>query len=165
MSDPYLGEIRIVSFTFPPRGWATCNGQLLPINQNQALFSILGTQYGGNGVTTFALPDLRGRVPVHQSPQLPVGAAGGEESHVLTTAELPAHRHQVRASPAAGTATVPTNAYPAAAPGAAYAAAANTPMLSTAVASVGGGQAHENRSPFLALNFTIALQGVFPSRN
>jgi microcystin-dependent protein len=165
MSDPYLGEIRIVSFAFPPKGWALCNGQLLPINQNQALFSILGVQYGGDGVTTFALPDFRSRVPVHQSQQFPVGTSGGEETHVLTAAELPAHRHQVRASAAAGTATVPTNAYPAAAPGAAYAAAANTPMLGTAVTSVGGGQPHENRPPFLTLNLTIALQGIYPSRN
>lgn len=167
MSDPYIGEIRLLSFTFPPRGWALCSGQLLPINQNQALFSILGTQYGGDGVTTFALPDLRGRVPFHTDGGGigPVGTMVGEEAHTLTAAELPAHTHRMQASLATGTATVPTNGYPAVAPAAAYAPAANTAMLGTAVSSVGGSQPHENMPPFLALNFAIALQGVFPSRN
>ncbi|MFZ7088823.1 phage tail protein [Curtobacterium sp. RRHDQ10] len=164
MSDPFLGEIRVASFAFAPRGWAMCNGQLLPVNQNQALFAILGTQYGGDGRVTFALPDLRGRIPVHAGTSAP-GARGGEESHVLSSAELPAHSHPVRASGGAGTATVPTGAYPAVAPGAAYSAAANTPMSASAVSTTGGGQGHENRPPFLALNFVIALQGIFPSQN
>jgi microcystin-dependent protein len=169
MTEPYIGEIRIVSFPFAPRGWAFCDGQRLPVNQNQALYSLLGTRYGGDGVTVFALPDLRGRMPVHtdsgRSGQFPVGAAGGEETHTLTSGELPAHGHQVVASNAPGTAAVPTGAYPAATQVAAYAAAANTPMNASAVSRTGGGQPHENMPPYLALNFAIALQGIFPSRS
>ena len=169
MSTPYLAEIRLTSFAFAPRGWALCNGQLLPINQNQALFALLGTQYGGDGRVTFALPNLQGRAPMHFSGVHPIGQSAGEESHTLTAAEMPSHVHALRASGKAAASTSPAGgvlAAPARGGTPAYASAASLVALNpAAVATSGGGQPHENRPPWLAVNFIIALQGIFPSRN
>ncbi|BDU71959.1 phage tail protein [Mesoterricola silvestris] len=172
MSDPFLGEIRPVSFPYAPKNWALCNGQFLPINQNQALFSLLGTTYGGNGVTTFALPDLRGRVPMHLGPTHTQGERGGEEFHPLTTAELPSHSHQVQVHRGAADSLAPTGNYLADTGAAEPSYAAGDPNVALHPNSVGaaggsGGaaQPHENRQPFLVLNFCMALAGVFPSRN
>lgn len=166
MGTPFLGEIKIVSFGFAPRSWALCNGQLLPINQNQALFSILGTTYGGNGQTTFGLPDLRGRAPLHRGSQNILGTKAGEEAHTLTQSEMPAHQHFVQAMPTAGTSLNPTGNVLANRASEPYAAPNNlAPMLAGTTGNVGGSQAHNNLQPFLVLNFCIALQGIFPSRN
>ena len=169
MSTPYLAEIRLTSFAFPPRGWAMCNGQLLPINQNQALFALLGTTYGGDGRTNFALPDLQGRSPMHFSATHALGQIGGEETHTLTPAEMPAHGHALRASGKAAASSSPNGGVLAAVPRGgtpAYATASNlVPLNPAAITGSGGGQPHENRSPYLVLNFVIALQGIFPSRN
>ena len=163
MPDPFIGEIRMVGFDFAPRGWALCNGQLLPINQNTALFSLLGTQYGGNGQTTFALPDLRGRAALHQgsAPGLTpreVGQEGGAEVVSLTTGQLPPHTHS---QPAGGrkSSGKPVGRAPAA--GGAY----DDPVakLMAPTGSTGNGAPHENMAPFLVVSFIIALQGVFPS--
>lgn len=173
--EPFLGEISIAAFNFPPKGWAFCNGQILPINQNQALFALLGTTFGGDGRTTFALPDLRGRAPVHAgsgiSPNAGVslGERGGQASVTLNSTQIPAHSHAMAATTALANSTDP-NAKALAAKGRGganvYAPAANlTPMAPAAVSTVGGSQAHENTQPSLALNFVIALRGVFPSRN
>jgi microcystin-dependent protein len=165
MSTPFMAEIKIISWNFPPKGWAFCNGQFLPINQNQALFSILGTTYGGNGQTTFALPDFRGRVPVHAGAGFIQGQAGGQEFHTVTSSEMPAHTHQVNATTAPGTVNVPTGNYLANSNVSPYRTAADTTLNPAEVSNVGGSQPHENRQPFLVLNFIIALQGIFPSRN
>ena len=167
MAEPFLGEIRIFSFNFPPKGWAFCNGQLLPINQNQALFALLGTNYGGNGQTTFALPDLRGRGPTHfgQGPgrsSRVLGERSGEENHTLTSAEMPAHSHVVNVVNSPGTQTTPAGNYFAANRGG-YAESGNVPMHSGAVANAGGSQPHSNLAPYLTLSFCIALAGIFPS--
>ena len=157
-----------MSFGFPPKGWALCNGQLLPINQNQALFSLLGTTYGGDGRATFALPNLQGRVPIHFSGSIPQGSTLGSATVQLTTAEIPSHSHFVSISETAATRTKPTAAYPAipeAAIGSAYYLAANVNMHPNAIGTTGNSQPHENRMPFLVLNYCIALQGIFPSRN
>lgn len=171
MAEPFLGEICLVAFNFPPRGYAQCDGQILPINQNQALFSLLGTTYGGNGTTTFALPDLRGRVPMHwgTSPQgdtVTLGQNGGETAHTLTTAEMPAHPHPLvgASAPPADQRGVAGNFYGATANLYAGGAAASTLSAAT-VGPTGGGQAHDNMQPYLSLNFVIALAGIFPSRN
>jgi microcystin-dependent protein len=168
MSEPFLSEIRIMSFGFAPKGWAMCNGQLLPINQNQALFALLGTTYGGDGRTTFALPDLQSRVPMSLGSGHALGERGGETGHTLSQAEMPVHTHAVEASTAAsgGTAS-PANNYLGGAnnaylpPG----GGSQTTLRPDAVTTVGGSQAHQNLQPFLALNFCIALQGIFPSQN
>lgn len=166
MSEPFLGEIRRVAFAFPPRGWALCNGQLMAINQNQALFSLLGTVYGGDGITTFALPDLRGRTPLHPGPEFTQGEQGGEQFHTLSQSELPSHTHGAQGSSAPATAASPAGAYWAATEQAGYSTdGGGVAMNAAAVANVGGSQAHENRSPFLVVNFIIALTGIFPSRN
>ena len=167
MSQPFLGEIRLFAFGFNPRGWALCNGAALSIAQNQALFSILGTTYGGNGQTTFALPDLQGRIPVHFNVNVPatLGTKGGEEIHVLTVAELPAHSHPVIASSNLPSQPGPSGNMWANGGGAIpYADAANASMAAAAVAPAGGGQAHQNLAPYLVLNFCIAVQGIFPSQ-
>jgi len=166
MSEPFIGEIKMVSFNFPPKGWAFCNGQLLPINQNQALFSILGTTYGGNGQTTFALPDLRGRAPVHVGDGVVLGERAGEESHTVTNQEMPAHTHTVPASGLPATLGDPTAAVWASSSGeAGFASAATGAMAPAAEANVGGSQPHTNLQPYTVLNFVIALVGIFPSQN
>lgn len=167
MAEPFLSEIRIFSFSFPPKGWAFCNGQLLPINQNQALFSLLGTTYGGNGQTTFALPDLRGRLPVHTAGNFVLGQKAGAAVHTLTTSEMPQHKHLVNASSADGALATPINNFWGSNSERPYGAdTANlTAMNAAGTANTGGSQPHENRMPYLALNFCIALQGLFPSRN
>lgn len=178
MSDQFLGELRIFAFNFPPKGWAFCNGQTLNVNQNQALFALLGTTYGGNGTTTFALPNLQGRVPVHSGNGIFLGGQGGEVSHTLSVGEIPSHSHTLMASaavnPKPGTGVVPG-------PGLALAQAVAATTPATPVANFGtgtanltfaanaispiGGQPHPNQQPFTALNICIALQGIYPSRN
>jgi microcystin-dependent protein len=165
MSDPFIGEIKVISFNFPPKGWAFCNGQLLPINQNQALFSILGTMYGGNGQTTFALPNFQSRLPIHQGQGYNVGQVGGEASHTLTINEMPAHNHPGMGS---GTAngTSPNGTVWAPADGSLqFFPSPNTTMSPAAISNAGGSQPHNNEAPYLVLNFIIALVGIFPSRN
>jgi len=168
MGTPFLGEIKIMSFGFAPRNWAMCNGQFLPINQNQALFSLLGTMYGGNGQTTFALPDLRGQTPIHQGQQNTIGTKGGEQSHTLTMQEMPTHVHFANASDVASTAGNPSNArLVSQAQGAnVYGPPSNLQtMAPNTLGNTGGSQAHQNMQPFLTLTFCIALIGIFPSRN
>jgi len=164
MATPYLAEIRIFSFNFAPKGWAFCNGQLLPINQNQALFALLGTTYGGNGIQTFALPNLQGNVPIHAGNGFVLGQTGGEFSHTLTTNEMPAHTHVPVGSSTPANLGVPTGNLWATG-NAAYNTTPNTNMNPAGILPVGSGQPHENRTPFLVLNFCIALQGIFPSQN
>lgn len=167
MTQPFLGEMRWVAFGFAPKGWATCNGQLLAIIQNQALFSLLGTQYGGNGQTTFALPNLQGRGPIHRSATHTIGSVGGEENHTLLVSEIPVHTHSLNADAKEGIDTAPsgrllaktstgTSAYGSTAPGV---------FTGASITAAGGGQSHPNMKPYIALNCIIALQGVFPSQN
>lgn len=165
MAEPFLSEIRLMSFVFAPRGWALCNGQLLPINQNQALFSLLGTTFGGNGQTDFALPDLRGRTPIHVGSGHTLGEVGGEQAHTLSIAEMPTHTHTLTATSSNASATTPSNAVGYARAGTLmYGPASNlVAMAPQAVSNVGGSQAHLNMQPFLTLSFCIALQGIFPS--
>jgi len=166
MSEPFLGEIKVVSFNFPPRGWAFCNGQLMPINQNQALFSILGTTYGGDGRVTFGLPNLQGRVPVHVGNGIVLGQMGGEAAHTLTTNELPAHTHTPAAVSTNAVTTSPSgNLWAAAAANPFSTGAANSTMAPGSVTNAGGSQPHNNEPPYLVLNFVIALQGIFPSQS
>ncbi len=163
MAEPFLGEIRLMSFVFPPRGWALCNGQLLQIVQNQALFSLLGTTFGGDGRVNFGLPDLRARTPVHVGSGHVVGERGGETAHTLSIAELPTHLHIAQASNQDGSLAAPTNNVLASAPNL-YANPTNLTSLSAStVTNVGGSQAHLNMQPFLTISFCIALQGIFPS--
>jgi len=165
MADPFLGEIKIVAFTFPQKGFAFCNGQILSIQQNQALFALFGTFYGGNGTTTFALPNLQGRVPVHFGGGFVQGQTGGEESHTVNISEMPAHSHAAAASSLAANATsVAGNTWGAVGVNP-YHPTPNTTLNAAAVSSIGGSQPHENRSPFLVLNFVVALVGLFPSQN
>lgn len=164
MAEPYIGEVRLFPFAFAPRGWALCNGQLMPISQNQALFSILGTTYGGDGVTKFALPDLRGRVAVHTGSGVTLGQSAGEEGHALTTQEMPAHQHQLSANRTASTLSAAANNVWGPFPNR-YAAASNATMASAALSSVGSGAPHPNLQPYLVASYCIALTGIFPSRN
>ena len=177
MSTPFMGQIEIFSFNYAPKGWTECNGQLLPINQNQALFSLLGTMYGGNGQTTFALPDLRSRIPVSMGPQNVIGTQAGQEAHTVTISEMPAHNHMVGVDSTAGAANSPKNTevlgvssgtsntgqqlsintYSKSNPG--------TSLDPRTIGNTGGSQAHANLQPYLTLNFCIALQGIFPSQN
>ena len=170
MSEPFLAEIRIVGFNFAPRGWAFCDGQILPINQNQSLYSLLGTVYGGDGRTSFALPDLRGRTPIHVGSSNGTshgqGQKSGEETVTLSAAQMPNHTH----APQGSTTTVDSNdpenrvlGDNAGKPYHVFGTAKN--MAGTVVANAGGGQAHDNMQPYLALEFCIALKGLFPSRN
>lgn len=171
MAEPFLSEIRIMSFGFAPRGWALCNGQLLPINQNQGLFSLLGTTFGGDGRVNFALPDLRARVPIHVGSGFTLGERGGEPAHTLSISELPTHTHVEMASPLTGAPPTGTNTSTAsgnflAGEANVYRTADNLTSISPAtVTNVGGSQAHLNLQPFLTLTFAIALQGIFPSPN
>jgi microcystin-dependent protein len=165
MSEPFIGEIKIFPFSFAPKGWATCNGQLLPINQNQALFSLLGTTYGGDGRVNFALPDLRGRVPFHMGGGLTIGERAGESAHTLNLSELPAHTHVPAGSSTDANAVSPAGNLWAGISAGGYLPNVNTSMNPASVLPVGGSQPHENMSPYLTLNFCIALVGIFPSRS
>ena len=167
MTEPFLAELRLMSFVFPPKGWAQCNGQLMPINQNQALFALLGTTFGGDGRVNFALPDLRGRVPMHAGGGHMLGERGGQQTHTLSTAELPTHTHVVSAAAAAADVRSPDAAWLAGAPDS-WAEPAGGDLAALAagtVQSTGGSQAHLNMQPYLTLSWCIALQGVFPDRN
>jgi microcystin-dependent protein len=167
MAEPFLSEIRIMSFGFAPKGWALCNGQLLPINQNQALFSLLGTTYGGDGRVNFALPNLQGRVPIHMGSGHTLGERGGEQSHTLSIAEIPTHLHQLQGLPGAATDSIPS-VDRVLAQGLAQTYHAPTSLAAmdpSSISNRGGSQAHLNMQPFLTLNFSIALQGIFPSQN
>ena len=163
MAEPFIGEIRMISFTFPPKGWAFCNGQLLPINQNQALFALLGTYYGGDGRVNFALPDLRARVPIHFNGLFPLGLRTGETAHTLTIPELPAHTHVPAGSSTPANQGSPVGNLWASENSNAYSAGFDSVMSPQAVSYVGGSQPHENMPPYLVINFCIALVGVFPS--
>jgi microcystin-dependent protein len=171
MSEPFLAEIRIFGFTFPPRGYAQCDGQILPINQNQSLYSLLGTTYGGDGRTSFGLPDLRGRTPIHEGSgsggaSFTLGQKVGEEAHALQTNEIPAHTHVAKASSDLADAPVPPGFILARSANELYHAATGLAQMRTGtLANTGSGQGHENMQPFLVINFCIALQGLFPSRN
>jgi microcystin-dependent protein len=163
MSAPFLAEIKIISWNFAPRGWAFCNGQFLPINQNQALFSLLGTMYGGNGQTTFALPDFRGRAPMHVGNGFIQGQSGGQEFHTVTNSEMPTHNHVVNGNSSPGTTNIPTGNFLANSNASPYRTTGDTTFSPGMISNTGGSQPHENRPPFLVLNFVIALQGIFPS--
>lgn len=168
MSEPFLAEIRIFGFNFAPQGWAQCNGQLLPISQNTALFSLLGTMYGGDGKSTFALPDLRGAVPLAANDTLVPGSAGGEETVTLNSAQLPAHNHAVNCNSGAGNAYGPSgNMWAKDAAGTKeYAPGASANQMNAgAISPAGGGQPHNNIQPFAVVNYCIALVGIFPPRN
>ncbi|MGA8765278.1 MAG: tail fiber protein [Candidatus Sulfotelmatobacter sp.] len=170
MGTPYLGEIRMVAFSFAPKGWATCDGQTLQISQNQALFSLLGTTFGGDGRVTFLLPDFRGRTPIEvgtlpNNPNYTWGQKGGEELHTLAQTEMPAHTHTATASSASATQTSPSGNFWATGVNQYATSPINTALAGNAIALGGGGQGHENRSPYLVVNFIIALTGNFPSRN
>ncbi|NDW10797.1 phage tail protein [Dysgonomonas sp. 520] len=169
--DQYLGEIRMFAGNFPPRGWALCNGQFLSISQNQALFALLGTTYGGNGFTTFALPNLQGRVPIHAGNGHELGQTGGEANHTISVNELPAHNHVATATQYAsksdGTSSNPNGQYPAVSETNAYSATADTKMATTTLSTsqTGSGTPVNNMQPYTVVNYIIAIQGVFPSRN
>jgi microcystin-dependent protein len=164
MSEPFLSEIKIMSFGFPPKGWALCDGQLLPINQNQALFSLLGTTYGGDGRVNFGLPDLQGRVPIHMGSGHTLGERGGEQAHTLTISELPTHTHALNATNGNGATKFLANGFLGAFNNG-YGAATNlTSLEPSTITGTGGSQAHLNMQPFLTLSFCIALQGIFPSQ-
>jgi microcystin-dependent protein len=166
VSDPFLAEIRIVSFTFAPQGWALCNGQVLSINQNQALFSLLGTQYGGDGRTTFALPNLQTRVPIHVGSDFTLGQSGGESAHALTTVEMPGHTHGVKVAAGVGTVINPSDEYWAGIKNAnLYSTGSPSTTMGPTIGLSGQGQPHENTPPVLVLNYIIALVGIFPPRN
>jgi microcystin-dependent protein len=164
MSEPFISEIRIFSFPFAPQGWAACNGQILNIAQNSALYALIGILYGGDGKTTFALPNLQGRAPFHMSAAFPEGKSAGEAVHALALTEMPVHTHVLTASMDAANAPAPTNNYWATSASDPYATTRNADMSPAALASAGSSQPHENMSPYLALNFCIALMGLFPSR-
>ena len=167
MSEPFLGEIKIVSFNFAPKGWAFCNGQFMPINQNQALFSLLGTTYGGDGRTTFALPNLQGRTPIHMGNGHVLGERSGEQAHTLLINELPTHTHTAHAQSAAGDGPVPSVDAVLGSPlNLSYAPPNDLVVLNPgSIGNAGGSQPHDNMQPYLTLSFCIALQGIFPSQS
>jgi microcystin-dependent protein len=167
MSDPFMAEIKIISWNYAPKSWAFCNGQLMPINQNQALFALLGTTYGGNGQTTFALPDFRGRVPVHIGQGHTLGERGGEAAHTLIQSEMPQHIHVAQAYSQNGDTVTPTGACVGTVNNlyAAFGGGGLTTLVPSSISNVGGSQPHQNMMPYLVLNFVIALQGIFPSQN
>ncbi|OXM86653.1 phage tail protein [Paenibacillus rigui] len=165
MAEPFLGEIRLFPINFAPKGWIPCNGQLLAIQQNQALFSILGITYGGDGRVTFAVPNLQGRTPVQVSPTTPLGQMAGEESHTLTINEMPQHTHQVVGGSNSTAATPTGNVWGTSTSVTPYEATANTTMSANAVAAAGSSQPHGNMQPYTVLNFCIAVTGVYPPRN
>jgi microcystin-dependent protein len=165
LAEPFLSEIRIMSFNFAPKGWAMCNGQFMPINQNQALFSLLGTTYGGNGQTTFALPDLRGKAPIHVGQGFTLGTTGGEQAHTLTVNEMPQHIHSMMGSPKNATLASPSPDIPAQTSQQYGAASQLVALDPSSNGGAGGSQAHTNMQPYTVLTFCIALQGIFPSQN
>jgi len=164
MAEPFLSEIRMMSFGFPPKGWALCDGQLLPINQNQALFSLLGTVYGGDGRVNFGLPNLQGRAPMHMGNGHVLGELGGEQGHTLSISEIPTHTHTANASNQNANVQVPTGSSFGLVANLYNAAASLTSLLPSTLGNVGGSQAHLNMQPFLVISFCIALQGIFPSQ-
>jgi microcystin-dependent protein len=165
MAEPFLSEIRIFSFVFAPKGWALCNGQLMPINQNQALFSLLGTTFGGDGRVNFALPDLRGRTPIHVGSGHTLGERGGEQAHTLSIAELPTHTHVLQGVNANAGTNSPNGSALANSTACYHGATSLVALNPAMVTNTGGSQAHLNMQPFLTLSFGIALQGIFPSPN
>jgi microcystin-dependent protein len=173
MSQPYIGEIRMFAGNFAPVGWAFCNGAIIPIDQNDALFNLIGTTYGGDGQTTFALPNLQSRVPVHVGPGFALGQSGGAETVTLTTSQIPGHSHQVLTTGAAGTANIPSNTLFVADEGPtgvttpfAYQPPGGTQQAisPSTISATGGSQPHDNMIPFLVINFIISLFGIFPSQ-
>jgi microcystin-dependent protein len=166
MAEPFLSEIRIFSFNFPPQGWAFCNGQLLPINQNQALFSLLGTTYGGDGRVNFGLPDLQARTPIHDGSGHTLGERGGEQGHTLSISEVPTHTHTLNGTSSTGTLIIAAGNLPGTSPSQMYQPpdSNRVAMNPASIPTVGGSQSHLNTQPFLVLNFCIALQGIFPSQ-
>jgi microcystin-dependent protein len=165
MATPYLSEIKIFSFGFAPKGWALANGQLMPINQNQALFSLLGTNFGGNGQTTFGLPNLQSRVPIHMGSGFTLGSLGGEQNHTLNITEIPTHTHTLQGSNANGSTVLPSGGVFGTFAGLYSPPTDLTSLVPATIVNVGGSQAHQNMQPFLTLNFCIALQGIFPSQS
>jgi len=166
MSTPFLGQLLLCSWNFAAKGWAMCNGQLMAINANQALFSLLGTYYGGNGVQNFALPNLQGRTPMGFGPNTAIGEVGGQETHTLITTEVPLHTHLVNATTSAPGSPSPAGALLAKGAASVYTGATNLVAMNAAsVSFIGGSQPHENRQPYLVMNWCIALSGIFPSQN
>lgn len=168
MASPYVGEIRMFAGNFNPDGWFLCDGSLLPISEYETLFNLIGTTYGGDGQSTFAVPDLRGRFPVHMGPGFQLGQTGGTETVTLTTSQIPVHAHAAVCAAGAGNVASPAGAYWSTDPGgntAAYSDSAGNAMALAAIGNTGGGQPHENRQPYLAINFIISLFGIFPSQS
>lgn len=163
--NQFLGQLVLAAFGFTPKGWAQCNGQLLNINQNQALFSLLGTFFGGDGIRTFALPNLQGRTPIGMNTQFPIGTNAGEAQHLLMPGEVPSHTHTLQAATTGANADLPPNNILAGGSAACFAPANNLKAMAAGTVSMIGGQAHENRQPYLVMNWLIALNGIYPSRN
>ena len=164
MAEPFIAEIRMMSFNFPPKGWAFCNGQLLPINQNQALFSLLGTTYGGNGQTNFALPNLQGKTPIHMGSGFALGEASGSEAVTINSSQMPAHTHMAASVNASASTNSPNDAYLAASTAVYHQPTALVSLHPSTITTAGSSQPHTNMQPFLTLNFCVALQGIFPSQ-